>query len=137
MLRALEADVGNRGAFQRRKQDPPQRITDGGAETAFKRLSGKSAKCIGRNLLIARDARRQFQSTPTNSHVGLLVARRIAGSSRPDRSGPSVLPPRRGTTIEIDVTSAPCLAPAATRGSLANYPAWPRGLNGRLHTSLL
>ena len=53
---------------RRGKQDAAQAVADGGAEAAFERLGDELAVGVGRNLLVADDARGQFQSTPTNSH---------------------------------------------------------------------
>ena len=68
VLRALEADVGDGRAFQDAEQDAPQAVADGGAEAAFERLGGKFAVGFGGDVLVANDARGQFQSSPTNSH---------------------------------------------------------------------
>ena len=43
---ALDAHRGDRRALQRRQQDPPQRVADGGAEAALERLADELA--VGR-----------------------------------------------------------------------------------------
>src|SRR5688572_13477158 len=73
MISALELDMSDGRAFERGKQDTPQAVADGRAEAALERLSGELAIRIGGNLLITDDPRRQFQSTPTNSHCVILL----------------------------------------------------------------
>src|SRR5205085_10867460 len=99
---AAEAGLRDGGAFERRKKNSPEAVADRGAEAAFERLGGKFSVRVGGSVLVTNDARREFQPAPTDSHdCCSLCPCRIAGSSRPDQSGPSVFPPRRRRTLML------------------------------------
>jgi hypothetical protein len=68
VVRALDADVGDGRAFEAGEEDSPERISDGGAEAAFEGLGGEFRVLIGGDLMVAQDARGQFETAPTNSH---------------------------------------------------------------------
>jgi hypothetical protein len=57
VIRAFELDVRDGGAFQRAEQDSPQAVANGGSKAALKRLGGEFCICVGRYMLVARDAR--------------------------------------------------------------------------------
>ena len=50
VVNAFDADGGDGGAFDRAQQDAAQRVADGGAETALKRLGGEHAIPLGERL---------------------------------------------------------------------------------------
>jgi hypothetical protein len=76
VVRALELDVGDGRAFEAGQQDPAEAVADRRPEAALEGLGGELSVGVGGNLLVTNDARRQFQTTPTNSHDFLLCGRR-------------------------------------------------------------
>jgi hypothetical protein len=101
VVRAFELDVGDGGSFQAGEEDTPEAVTDGGAEAALEGLGHEFPIGVGGNVRITDNPGRQFQTTPTNSHVKFSFCdrSRIAEGSRPDHWGPSVLPPRREALV--------------------------------------
>ena len=65
-------------AFNRRKQRAPQRVADGGAEAALKRLSAELAVLLGERLRIHCKTFRFLESSPKHICVPLHARRREA-----------------------------------------------------------
>jgi len=64
MLNTFNLDSGNRGALNRRKQSSPERIANGGTETALEGLGGKAAVPFGKCFSVRRQATRHLKSGP-------------------------------------------------------------------------
>ena len=88
---AFDANRGDRCAFDGREQGAAQRVADGGAETALKRLRGKFAVVVGERLLINCETLGLLKTSPKHGvpffiapakhSAGLMVVRLVVRSS--------------------------------------------------------
>src|SRR5205085_10982034 len=69
VLRAGDFYRGNGGAFERRKQDASERISNGVPITGLKRLGGKLGVSVYGCALIFAESLRHFKTTVTDWHT--------------------------------------------------------------------